>query len=292
MSIFHKSLALLLALFAACTSFGATTQSKGFSSMIQNDQPGAHPASEQALAMLGSRYKWGGTSKSQGMDCSGFVFRSYQDATGVSLPRTAKAMAHQLAKIMPHELRAGDLVFFNTRGFAFSHVGIYLGGSLFAHAPRAGQLARIDNLEKPYWISAFDGARRPSLANVPNSEAWRVAIEPLMAADSPSLPKPTPLPALPGSHRIASLTIKSASIASSQLRELATTPLPDMVRSDVPHARLQTTARQKREAVSDMALAMNNRPTEFKGSFTTRSEPALDISGMAVALPSPRRASK
>jgi hypothetical protein len=292
MSLYQLSLTLSLAVCAASCALGETiTPSKGFARMIQNDQLGAHPASEQALTMLGTRYKWGGTSKSQGMDCSGFVFRSYQDATGIALPRTAKAMAQQLAKVMPHELRAGDLVFFNTRGSPFSHVGIYLGGSLFAHAPRTGQLARIDNLEQPYWIASFDGARRPALTSVPNSEAWRMAIAPLMAADAPTLPKPNPLPALPESHRIASLTIKSTSTASNQLPDLAKTPLPGLALPDVPNAIPDSGPRKKAE-LSTVTVAMNTKPSEFKGSFATRAEPALDISGMAVALPSPRRSSK
>jgi hypothetical protein len=101
------------------------------------------------------------------------------------------------------------------------------------------------------------------------------------------------LPILPESQRIASLTIKSTAMASTQLRELVKTPLPDMPLSDVPHARRQAASSKKTEARSDMALAMNHtRPVEFKGSFTTRAEPALDISGMAVALPTPRRGSK
>ena len=134
---------------------------RGFDALVQSlSLPLDHPASQKALQMLGTSYKWGGTSAEEGMDCSGYVWRSFKDALNVVLPRTARDMATRLQKILPHELRAGDLVFFNTRGSRFSHVGIYLGGAMFAHSPRTGSEARIDNLDHPYWLAAFDGARR------------------------------------------------------------------------------------------------------------------------------------
>lgn len=139
----------------------ATPEHDAYAAMLAARGPDPLSASGKALDMLGSRYRRGGATERSGMDCSGFVYRSWKDATGVSLPRTARAMAEELERVMPHQLRAGDLVFFNTNGSPFSHVGIYLGGALFAHAPRPGSPARIDSLEGPYWLSAFDGARRP-----------------------------------------------------------------------------------------------------------------------------------
>ena len=134
----------------------------GFHALLEPSVRLGHPAMQKALDMLGARYVWGGTSELDGMDCSGFVWRSYQAATGLKLPRTAAEMARQLLVVRPHELHAGDLVFFNTRRKPFSHVGIYLGGGMFAHSPRAGQIARMDSLESPYWLASFDGARRPA----------------------------------------------------------------------------------------------------------------------------------
>jgi cell wall-associated NlpC family hydrolase len=58
------------------------------------------------------------------------------------------------------ELRPGDLVFFNTRGAANSHVGIYLGDGRFVHAPRARTLVRIDRLDDIGYRGRFEGARR------------------------------------------------------------------------------------------------------------------------------------
>lgn len=115
-----------------------------------------------ALEMLGTRYTWGGNSKQQGFDCSGLVKAVYKKALAVELPRSAHAQANssQLMSINRQELAAGDLVFFNTRGKTYSHVGVYLGDRQFMHAPRKGKNVRIDSMGKSYWSKRFTGARR------------------------------------------------------------------------------------------------------------------------------------
>lgn len=116
---------------------------------------------DSALQLLGSRYVWGGNHEKTGLDCSGFVRRAYQQSVGVSLPRAARDMAHELPRVEKTSLRAGDLVFFQTTGQAFSHVGVYMGGGYFAHAPRKGAVSRLDSLSSEYWGARFRGARRP-----------------------------------------------------------------------------------------------------------------------------------
>jgi hypothetical protein len=78
------------------------------------------------------------------------------------------------SKVDARDLKPGDLVFFNTRKFAFSHVGIFLGDGRFIHAPSRGHEVEIVTLDGPYWKRRFDGARRlvgvlPSL--VPSAAA-------------------------------------------------------------------------------------------------------------------------
>ena len=58
------------------------------------------------------------------------------------------------------ELQPGDLVFFNTRRSAYSHVGIYIGDGDFIHAPRAGKTVTVENMESGYWQQHFNGAKR------------------------------------------------------------------------------------------------------------------------------------
>lgn len=113
-----------------------------------------------ALAFTGVNYRYGGNSPESGMDCSGFVVYVYKEAFDLRLPRTAADLEQAGMPIDISELAPGDLVFYNTLGPSFSHVGIYLGNNRFIHAPRPGAKIRVENMQLPYWIRRFDGARR------------------------------------------------------------------------------------------------------------------------------------
>ena len=121
---------------------------------------GAQGLANQALSLLGVKYKFGGSRPETGLDCSGLVQYVFQQVTGVTLPRTAKEMSRLGDKVALDELAPGDLVFFNTRRFAYSHVGIYLGDNRFIHAPRRGREVEIAEIDRQYWQKRFDGARR------------------------------------------------------------------------------------------------------------------------------------
>ncbi len=112
-----------------------------------------------ALAYIGAPYRFGGSSP-QGFDCSGLVNYVFRETLGVTLPRTSRQLATVGVRVAREDLRAGDLVFFNTRGAPNSHVGIYLGEGRFVHAPRARSLVRIDRLDDPGYRWRFEGARR------------------------------------------------------------------------------------------------------------------------------------
>jgi cell wall-associated NlpC family hydrolase len=153
---------------------------------------GAQDVAMYALGLIGVSYKFGGSSPDGGLDCSGLVRHVFEEVTGVSLPRTAKEMSKVGAKVSAAELQPGDLVFFNTRRFAFSHVGIYLGDNRFVHAPSRGSEVRIASIDQSYWQKHFNGARRvigvlPSL--VPNvvspAIAGELAPQALVAAPAP-----------------------------------------------------------------------------------------------------------
>ena len=120
----------------------------------------ARDLSSAALDLIGIRYKWGGDSPETGLDCSGLVRYVFQQVTGASLPRTAKDMSRVGTQVAVSDLQPGDLVFFNTRRFAFSHVGIYLGDNRFVHAPRRGREVEIATLDSGFWRQRFNGARR------------------------------------------------------------------------------------------------------------------------------------
>lgn len=115
---------------------------------------------ETALDMLGTKYRFGGGAPSTGFDCSGLVVYAAEKSLGLKLPRQSSKLAQVGESVGLDELQQGDLVFFNTRGFRNSHVGIYLGDKKFVHAPRAGSVVRIESLDIAYWRKRYNGARR------------------------------------------------------------------------------------------------------------------------------------
>jgi len=123
----------------------------------------AQDAIDQAIDLLGIRYRRGGSSPESGFDCSGFVNHVFREGLGLMLPRSSKEMSKSGQEVDRDELRPGDLVFFNTMRHAFSHVGIYLGDNQFVHAPRSGGRVRIEDLRQRYWTKRFNGARRINL---------------------------------------------------------------------------------------------------------------------------------
>jgi cell wall-associated NlpC family hydrolase len=121
---------------------------------------GAQSLGTFALSLIGVDYRWGGTRPETGLDCSGLVQYVFQQVTGITLPRTAQQMSRMGERVKLSELEPGDLVFFNTRRFAFSHVGIYLGDNRFIHAPARGREVEIATIDAGYWQKRFNGARR------------------------------------------------------------------------------------------------------------------------------------
>jgi cell wall-associated NlpC family hydrolase len=112
-----------------------------------------------AMGFLDVPYLKGGNGNG-GFDCSGFVRFVFRQSLGLVLPRSAAEQAAVTDTISKQDLRPGDLVFFNTMKQAFSHVGIYIGNGKFIHAPRPGEKVRLEDMQKAYWVTRFNGARR------------------------------------------------------------------------------------------------------------------------------------
>ncbi|HOZ84526.1 MAG TPA: C40 family peptidase [Niabella sp.] len=111
----------------------------------------------------GTRYRYGGTSKS-GIDCSAFVRAVYKVAFGIDLPRTAREQFNYANEaISTAYLKAGDLLFFNTRG-GVSHVGVYLGNNKFVHASSSHGVT-VSGLNEKYYSTRYLGAKRIDRAN-------------------------------------------------------------------------------------------------------------------------------
>ncbi len=146
-------------------------------------KPEAKPAKgELAVASLldtarsfkGTRYRYGGMSRS-GVDCSGFVslvFRKH----GVKLPRTSYEQSRTGSAVSRENLKAGDLVFFKTRGSSrVNHVGIYIGNSEFIHASSGKGRVRVDTLSEGYYKTRYAGARR--VANMQKLQTVLIDLE-------------------------------------------------------------------------------------------------------------------
>jgi len=108
--------------------------------------------------MAGKPYRYGGHTP-QGFDCSGLVYYSFRRA-GMDVPRSTETQRNRTRKVPASRLARGDLLFFNQEGKHSSHVGIYLGGNRFVHAPSSGKRVRVDSLADTYWQNHLVDARR------------------------------------------------------------------------------------------------------------------------------------
>jgi cell wall-associated NlpC family hydrolase len=115
---------------------------------------------ERAESFIGVPYRWGGASPSDGFDCSGFTMAVYR-LNGLNLPRSSSAQWKIGSRVDRHQLSKADLVFFATSGGKqISHVGIYVGGDSFIHAPGRSKRIRVSSLSNPYFKQRYVGARR------------------------------------------------------------------------------------------------------------------------------------
>lgn len=113
----------------------------------------------RSLALVDTPYRYGGRTPA-GFDCSGFVGYVFAESAGVALPRRTEEIWRIGDRVARSELAVGDLVFFNTLGRRFSHVGIYIGDGVFVHAPARGGRVRAERLTDAYWEARYNGARR------------------------------------------------------------------------------------------------------------------------------------
>ena len=112
-----------------------------------------------ALGLLDTGYKFGGSNPEAGLDCSGMVSYVVEKVTGHRLPHNAAQIAAVTRPIERAQLQPADLVFFNTTGQIYSHMGIYLGDGRFVHAPSTNGKVRIERLDNSYFAARYTGAR-------------------------------------------------------------------------------------------------------------------------------------
>lgn len=161
-----KSLFFLILFSRSCVISSASANLKP-QSTFGSSLPGVPTSSvanvvDRAHALLGTPYKWGGTSAEQGFDCSSFLVYLFKTEANIHIPRTTAAMHRSTAAtVKRNELKPGDAVFFKGNGRGqVSHVGLYIGEGKFIHSPRAGKNVRIDSLSNNYWNKNYTGAKR------------------------------------------------------------------------------------------------------------------------------------
>lgn len=114
-----------------------------------------------AKTLLGKPYVWGAQGPSS-FDCSGFTYYVFKNASNISLPRVSKDQSKYGTYVSKSNLKAGDLIFFDTSGSNngnVSHVGIYLGNNEFIHASSSKGKVVISQMSS-YYNGAFVNARR------------------------------------------------------------------------------------------------------------------------------------
>ncbi len=136
-------LALLTCLAAGCATAPRAPQAR---------EVGADPGRTVAVVaegLVGTPYRFGGEND-RGFDCSGLAVFAYEKV-GISIPRTAAEQERSARAVPLRALLPGDLLFFRIRSRHVDHVGIYVGGGRFIHAPRAGALVSYGSLLRGFF---------------------------------------------------------------------------------------------------------------------------------------------
>ncbi len=98
---------------------------------------------QNALQYVGNRYVWGGTSLTNGVDCSGFTMQIMAQY-GIYLPHSSRAQPAYGTKISSSEAQPGDLFFYGS-GKSINHVAIYIGNGQIVHASNKRDGIKISN---------------------------------------------------------------------------------------------------------------------------------------------------
>ena len=152
----------LLIFLAACGSAPPTSTPEPFAQPTRRAEfsEQGHEVTLFALGLIDTGYRFGGKNPEAGLDCSGMVNHVFASALGRRLGASAADIARGGSVVEGRAARPGDLVFFDTRGGRYTHVGIYLGEARFIHAPSSKGKVRIDRLDQGWFAPRLSEVRR------------------------------------------------------------------------------------------------------------------------------------
>ncbi|WP_415894068.1 NlpC/P60 family protein [Neptuniibacter sp. PT8_73] len=155
---FYTPIVLILTgvVLSGCSS--TLKQSSAPTVSMQAQSPVSQALLDQYNSWAGTPYRLGGNTRS-GIDCSAFTQVTFRDQFGVDIPRTTRDQLGSGSNVSKGQLKAGDLVFFQT-GYKQRHVGIYVQEGQFLHASTSKGVI-ISRLDNPYWQKHYWTARRP-----------------------------------------------------------------------------------------------------------------------------------
>jgi murein DD-endopeptidase len=156
---FVFSAVLLILVILATTGCAGTPATPAVAAPTDVTAAVNHPGVQVAAAMLGTPYRYGGSSPRRGFDCSGLVYYAFRE-TGIRVPRTTGAQLRHAQPVPLAEILPGDLLFFRQRSSRVSHVGIYAGDGWFIHAPSRGKRVSWESLQNSYWKPRLVAAGR------------------------------------------------------------------------------------------------------------------------------------
>lgn len=118
-----------------------------------------------SLNLLDTKYNWGGKKPNFGLDCSGLVSYVFNNTTKLKLRGAAKDIVKNgtslpLSYVKHKKLEPGNLLFFNTTGKSYSHVGIYIGNDQFLHASSGRGKVIVTKVTQSYYLKRLEEIKR------------------------------------------------------------------------------------------------------------------------------------
>lgn len=118
-----------------------------------------------SMNLIDTKYNWGSKKPDFGLDCSGLVSYVFSKSVNIQIRGAAKDLVKHgnsvpINFIHQQKLEPGDLLFFNTTGKSYSHVGIYIGNNQFLHASSAKGKVITSSIYSKYYVERLEEIKR------------------------------------------------------------------------------------------------------------------------------------